>query len=347
VGESAKLLAGLQKLPQRIQNTRIVKRTAAVLDFLCSRGSAAELDDHLRTLADNDALALEGSYSLTRFITWAIPILGFLGTVLGITKAISGVTPDRLENDLSAVTDGLAEAFDTTALALALTMLTMFLTFIVERVEQGILDAVDRHADRELAHRFERMGAENGEFVAALHCNTDILLQAVEQLVQRQATLWAQTFAETSRQREEAVKQQQECLTASLDAAMERSLEAHARRLTAWEKQVVDHSSGLMKQLDALAATVRETGREQQERLAQVTQSVMAQVEVLARLSEGEKHLRRLQEALNQNLAALAGAGTFDEALHSLTAAIHLLTARTATPASGTNRLGIRPGAAA
>ena len=33
---------------------------------------------------------MEASYSLIRFITWAMPILGFLGTVLGITKAISG-----------------------------------------------------------------------------------------------------------------------------------------------------------------------------------------------------------------------------------------------------------------
>src|SRR5207245_2533892 len=141
---ATRLLAGLNQLPRRLQNTLIVKRAAAVLDFLCSRGSAAELDDHLRTLADNDAVTLEGSYALTRFLTWAIPILGFLGTVLGITGAISGVTPEVLEQSLGTVTDGLALAFDATALALALTMLTMFLSFIVERTEQGVLEAVDR-----------------------------------------------------------------------------------------------------------------------------------------------------------------------------------------------------------
>src|SRR5262249_52296903 len=50
VSEAGKLLTRLNQLPRRLQNTRIVKRTAAVLDFLCSRGSAAELDDHLRSL---------------------------------------------------------------------------------------------------------------------------------------------------------------------------------------------------------------------------------------------------------------------------------------------------------
>src|SRR5205814_837286 len=159
----------------------LVNRTRAVLDFLCSRGSANELDDQLRTLTDNDALALEGTYSLTRFITWAIPILGFLGTVLGITQAISGVTPEVLEKSLSTVTDGLALAFDTTALGLALTMVTMFFSFVVERAEQGVLEEVDLHVDRCLAHRFERTGAEGGEFIAVIRQNTLVLLKATEQ----------------------------------------------------------------------------------------------------------------------------------------------------------------------
>src|SRR5262249_46676755 len=141
VTQATSLLAELQQLPGRMRGTVIVRRAGAILDFLRSRGSAVELDDQLRTLADNDALALEGSYSLTRFICWAIPILGFLGTVVGITGAISGVTPEVLEKSLSTVTDGLALAFDTTALALGLTMLLMFLSFLVERAEQSVLDA--------------------------------------------------------------------------------------------------------------------------------------------------------------------------------------------------------------
>src|SRR5205085_11744944 len=151
------------------------------LDFLKNRGSARGLDDQLRALADNDALALDGSYSLTRFITWAIPILGFLGTVLGITKAISGVTPEVLEQSLSSVTDGLALAFDATALGLALTMVTMFAGFVVERAEQGVLEAVDRYAADQLAHRFERPGGGQGQALAAVQQNTRLVLEGLRQ----------------------------------------------------------------------------------------------------------------------------------------------------------------------
>src|SRR5207253_983048 len=113
--------------------------------------------------------------------TWAIPILGFLGTVLGITGAISNVSPEAMERDISGVTTGLSLAFDATAVALSLTMLLMFLTFLVERLEQAVVEGVDRYADEELAHRFERGGPEGGAFVEAVRQNTQVLVQATEQ----------------------------------------------------------------------------------------------------------------------------------------------------------------------
>ena len=62
----------------------------------------------------------------------------------------------------------------------------------------------------------------------------------------------------------------------------------------------------------------------------------------LAKLQEGEKHLLRLQETLARNLDSLAGAGSFEEAVHSLTAAVHLLTARASgRPAQPVKRPGV------
>jgi biopolymer transport protein ExbB/TolQ len=329
VATATELLAGVGRLPRRLQGTFLFRRVTGVLDFLCSRGSAAELDDHLRTLSDNDVMALEGSYGLVRFITWAVPILGFLGTVLGITQSISGVTPEKLETNLSAVTDGLAMAFDTTALALALTMITMFCSYLVDRLEQGVLETVDQYADRQLAHRFERPTlAGGGEAVELVRRHTQTLVQALDQLVQRQAAVWAQSFEEAGRRQVKLEEQIGQRLSASLETALERTLEAHGRRLAALEKQAVEQSGALLERLAALASTVRDAGREQQAALAKVGQAVAGQVEAVARLHEGEKQLLRLQEGLHQNLKALAVAGAFEQAVHSLTAAIHLLTAR-------------------
>lgn len=334
VSEAANLLEVVEKLPRRLHDTYMVQRLTAVLDFLRCRGSADGLDDQLRALTDNDAIALEGSYSLTRFITWAIPILGFLGTVLGITGAISGVTPEVLEKSLSTVTDGLSLAFDTTALGLALTMITMFCSFVVERLEQNLLETVDRVAERELAHRFERVGGgDGGEYQGIARQQTQVLLKAVEQLVQTQADVWAKTFEKTHQHQTRAAEQQQAQVSQGLKSALETTMETHQRRLSALEKQAIDQGAGLMERMTALANAIRDTGREQREALAKVVAGLSGPLETLAKIQEGEKQLIRLQEVLNQNLSALAGAGAFEQAVNSLTAAIHLLTARAGSPA--------------
>jgi len=341
------LLSEVMRLPRRIQNTFLVQRTIAALEFLSSRGSADEFDDHLRDLADSDALDLESSYGLTRFITWAIPIIGFLGTVLGITGAISGVTPEVLEKSLSTVTDGLALAFDTTALALGLTMLTMFLSFIVERVEQGILDRVDRYAEHELAHRFERGTQQGGEVAGIIRQNTEVLLEAVEHLVQKQAALWAQALEKIERRSLEADHTRQERLATSLENALQRTLAIHVQHVSDLEQKFSAHARQILESLGQTAQAARENASDQHAAAARIAEILSGQLQALAQLEEGDKHLLHLQETLNQNLVTLAGTGAFDEALHSLTAAVHLLTARAAPTGSSSARPAIRPGAAA
>ncbi len=343
VADAGPLLSSLRHLSAWMRNTFLVRRVAGILDFVTSRGSANGLDDHMRGLSDSDALAVEGSNGLVRFITWAIPILGFLGTVLGITEAIYGVTPEVLEKSLDGVTSGLATAFDTTALALGLTMILMFVNFLVERLEQGTLADIDHYVDDQLAHRFERTGPESGQFVEALRHNTQVLLKAAELLVERQAGVWARTVEKAERFWAEGAQKQLERFTHALEAALEKTLASHAQWQMELERQAIQRSQALQEGLINLAGVLRDTGREHQAALAEVAYRVTQQAEVLGRLQEGEANLVRLQETLQQNLASLAGASSFDQAVESLTAAIHLLTARTgATPAP---RLQVRPAA--
>ena len=323
--EAAKLAGWVDRLSYRLRRTFLARRVLAVLDFLSQRKSAAGYDDQMRALADTDAMTLESSYALTRFITWAIPILGFLGTVLGITGAISGITPEVLEKSLSGVTDGLSEAFDSTALALGLTMVTMFCSFLVERAEQGILDFVDQFVESQLAHRFQRDGV--GQPAAA--ADHQGLIEVAEKLVQRQSELWAKTFTEKERQSVDMQARQQDRVAAALETALERTLQTHTQRLAALEKQTVEHGAKLLEQIAAMAAAVRDTSREQLAGLSRVGEMMATQAITLVQIQAGEKQLIQLQTIMQQNLSALAGAGAFEQAVHSLGAAVHLLTSRT------------------
>ena len=98
---------------------------------------------------------LKGSFSLPRFMVWAIPILGFIGTVWGISNGIAhfsnamtstnSVTDvsSMLKENLPLVTNSLATAFDTTLLALLLSIPLMMLMISLEKQEEAYLIDVD------------------------------------------------------------------------------------------------------------------------------------------------------------------------------------------------------------
>jgi biopolymer transport protein ExbB/TolQ len=333
ISDIGKLQQAIGLIQERIKSTFIGRRIVNILNFIDSRGSANELDDQMRTLADNDAIALEGSYELMRFINWSIPILG---TVLGITAAIGGITPEALEKGLNGVTDGLTNAFDATALGLSLTMVSMFFNYLVGRLEQGLLERVDLYVDEHLAHRFLRTGPEQAPTpVRELH-----------QLLDKQVALWNQSVSRIEQQWAQTAVQQQEKLATVLQQALDATLTRFAQRMLAEEKKQTERHQALIDGLGKAAATIKDGGREHQLTLARLTDAVGQSVETLTKLQTNEAQLNRLQDALSQNLVLLANSATFEQAVESLTAAIHLLTTRVNPAAGGPRVLPLQKGAA-
>ena len=88
----------------------------------------------------------EAFYTLPRYIGWAIPILGFIGTVLGISLAAEGLA-ELLSNEgadfsrsLDQALRPLGIAFDTTLVALSLSVLfTLCQTLLYRWEERGLL----------------------------------------------------------------------------------------------------------------------------------------------------------------------------------------------------------------
>lgn len=114
-------------------------------------GRAAEVDEMLRSQADADEAVMEGGYTLVRGFVWAIPVLGFIGTIVGLTEAIgrfSGVLAAR-EGELAAITQRLTEviqgldtAFVTTGEGLVAALAIHLLQTFVRRQDEAFLDEV-------------------------------------------------------------------------------------------------------------------------------------------------------------------------------------------------------------
>lgn len=117
------------------------------------------------TAAEDDTAhaeaALDGAYAVPRVAVWAIPLFGFIGTVVGISEAVAGFAGflqqaeeiEQIKQGIGGVTTGLAVAFDTTLLALALSVLVMLPLVILERVERRAILALDADTqDHVVAH---------------------------------------------------------------------------------------------------------------------------------------------------------------------------------------------------
>lgn len=110
---------------------------------------------------------MRGSFSLSRFMVWAIPILGFIGTVWGISNGIahfsdamtstSSVTDvsSMLKDNLPLVTNSLATAFDTTLLALLLSVPLMMTMIWLEKREEAYLIRLDQQWFHEIKPRLQ------------------------------------------------------------------------------------------------------------------------------------------------------------------------------------------------
>jgi len=95
---------------------------------------------------------LDLAYQTLRYLVWIIPTTGFIGTVIGIAISLEGLV-DPKKIDVEKVTSGLAIAFYTTILALALSAVLVLLQNIVQRKEEGALNRAAQYCLKNLINR--------------------------------------------------------------------------------------------------------------------------------------------------------------------------------------------------
>ena len=113
--------------------------------------SAESVLENLDANTESFESSMTASYLIPKLFVWAIPILGFIGTVMGIGRAVAEFDSflgkadeiEVLKDGLVEVTKGLGTAFDTTLLALLISLITILPITLAERSEQRLLSKID------------------------------------------------------------------------------------------------------------------------------------------------------------------------------------------------------------
>jgi biopolymer transport protein ExbB/TolQ len=239
------------------------QRLLAAARFVEQTGSADRLDDELKYLADVDAQRQADGYAFVRILIWAIPMLGFLGTVLGITQALGSIQVGP-ENDFQQMMNGLRTglyvAFDTTAQALAFSISLMFVQFAVMRVETQLLEGVDHRVRADLAGWFEIGAADGDAYVRAVQRIGRSILAATHEMSQSQCELWRRSIEAAQAAWMQALSDQHDLVQRNLSDAVHSSVERFAERL-----------GDSIQQVDA---SLERRGQQWQVHLSQLTRQI-------------------------------------------------------------------------
>lgn len=292
VSNAALLNNSFTRLPGKVRETQLAQRFHGIAKFVLGRRTAAGLSSHLEYLAEFAGEQLYGSYSLVRTITWAVPILGFLGTVIGITAAIENLDPATLDTSFKLVASGLGVAFGTTALSLSLSLVLVFFSAFVEKAQKSVLADVETLALDLVTNFFPEEEQAASPLVEAESAAASRILEQTEALLARHVSLWESNLGELR---------------------------------TSWGETLLRHQSELES---SLSTAVSQTLAGCRDSLSHQTSAQKVLAESLDQLSVSQRQLAETQHAIIDRLENDNSTASLDETLHTLSAAVHLLTSR-------------------
>jgi biopolymer transport protein ExbB/TolQ len=172
----------VDKLPERVHRSFMVMRIRRGLEHFSARRNNSEVVQLMGSQSEIDASAIYSSYALIKVFVWAIPILGFVGTVMGISEAISSFsnTLDQADDievlmgSIGKVTAGLGVAFDTTLVALVLSLIVSFPTRSMQKGEEDLLNRIDEYCNEKLLKRLN-----DGGGVSDVASHTALIMESI------------------------------------------------------------------------------------------------------------------------------------------------------------------------
>jgi biopolymer transport protein ExbB/TolQ len=144
----------LQALPAPEREALLPRSFLAALHRFGATRSIADASASARGVFEGEVDRLDSELSLLRYIAWAIPAIGFIGTVRGIGDALAQAHR-AMQGDLSGVTQGLGTAFNSTLVALLLSLLLMFLLHHLQTDQERLVRDAESYVDEQLLRSLE------------------------------------------------------------------------------------------------------------------------------------------------------------------------------------------------
>jgi hypothetical protein len=320
VANAEPMLETIGKQSRWLRESRIGRRLSEALDYVVQNGCDEHYRDFLKSLAEKDSDQTHSSFTLIRFVVRITPVLGFLGTVVHFGTALNGISLDQMSQQLGVVVSEMGKAFNATTAALASAMFMMFAQFACEWIERAIVHTVDRTVERELANRFEMKDANLLPFLRVAKEANEEALKLIAGNLDRQAAGWTQAL--------DSLLARFDARQAKETAAWVQALDVLNSRHESYDTVREERLRQMLDVIDERQEKFMNHVHKTLEKAVAVRDDLGGMFETLENIARGEGQLAHLQSSLAENLRLIHETGKIDDALHGLTGAIHLLTAR-------------------
>lgn len=144
----------VQALPTDEREFLLPRALLGALQRFGSTHSITDVASVIKDICNTEADRLESELTIVRYIAWAIPSIGFLGTVRGIGEAL-GQAHRAVSGDIVGVTVSLGVAFNSTFIALVVSILIMFLLYQLQLMQDRLVLDTQNYCDNYLIRHLQ------------------------------------------------------------------------------------------------------------------------------------------------------------------------------------------------
>ncbi|MBL1321350.1 MAG: MotA/TolQ/ExbB proton channel family protein [Methylophaga sp.] len=143
-----------KQIPKDCLSSPLVQTLRSSLWRYGATKNVQNLSDAIDSNLDSLAVRQDSENTMIRYLIWAIPSIGFIGTVRGIGQALSQAD-QALAGDIAGMTDSLGIAFNSTLVALLISIFLMFLFHQLQRLQDSQILDTQAYCEKYLLSRIK------------------------------------------------------------------------------------------------------------------------------------------------------------------------------------------------
>jgi biopolymer transport protein ExbB/TolQ len=150
--DAREYLRTFEQLSPAKRDSVLSRVLVAALKRFSATGNVQDASQTVHNVCESENNRLDAELAILRFSVWVTPALGFVGTVRGIGLALQGAEL-AVKGDTSAVTSGLGISFNSTLVALTLSIVLMYVLHEIQLAQERLVLDAENYADEELISR--------------------------------------------------------------------------------------------------------------------------------------------------------------------------------------------------